>query len=930
MKKIKYLTLRGRLLRLKLAKNIKVLNSRRELRRCEGELAKNIKVLNSRRELRRCESALGLKLAMIYEEYTQICSEYYKKYGKEHTLVLIEVGSFWELYNCNENKGADMKRIGELLNIQVSKKNKNIPEITAANPEMAGFPSHSLEKFLPVLLQNNYNVVLVSQVTPPPNPERRVTHVYSKGTYLSDSSTTDNTIMSLYIEKCSKKHILGMATVNLSTGKSEFQEIQHPFDELYKLITTPPAEIIIFGNDTPFLKKFLHNQNVIEFHDQNMFSSLSFQNHILEKVFDNPTMLSIIEYLGLERHSHATQAYAFLMQYILDHNPSILKRISKPEHQSSKSPILEISFNNNDQLDIQGLEKILNKCQTAIGRRYFKHRLFNPYTDSNLIAQSLNDIENNPYPKDYLSDVFDIEKIYRRFEMERANISTDVINLYTSLKVLDTPDAKPPTRLIESYFHFNNTNNNPFQKSISKTLIDLCENLEDLYQKRKNLLNKLNGNHDYFKLERNDRDGYYLSITKKRYTEIKPNNTDFYKVTHATNSVKLQSKQLDFFTTTEEMTNKAIQTEIDKVFSEFTLKLLEHGDSIKKCIKHIALTDFNITCAQNAIKYKYSKPKIGTKLTIKDIRHPIIERILDTTSYVSNDIEFDQNGMLLYGLNASGKSSLMKAVGLCIVMAQAGMFVPASEMQIDPFEQLFCRIQKGDNLYAGQSTFMVEMMELRNILKRATSKSFIIGDELCAGTESLSAISIVASGIVSLSKIKASFIFATHLHELVELDIVKSIPNLQIFHLDVFYDKPSDALVYNRTLAQGSGSKIYGLEVCKSFDMDKEFLEVAYNIRSVLQGTKIKKSRYNSKCFMDVCAVCKEKGTDMHHIKEQHTADKNGFINHMHKNHKSNLICLCKKCHDAVHAGKLDIGEVKMTSRGRAEAQGRPRDGETP
>ena len=163
------------------------------------------------------------------------------------------------------------------------------------------------------------------------------------------------------------------------------------------------------------------------------------------------------------------------------------------------------------------------------------------------------------------------------------------------------------------------------------------------------------------------------------------------------------------------------------------------------------------------------------------------------------------NGILLYGVNASGKSSLMKSVGLCIIMAQCGMFVPCSEFIYKPYHNVFTRISNNDNIFKGQSTFAVEMSELRSILKRTNDNSLVLGDELCSGTEMASGQSIVAAGIMCLSKLKTSFIFATHMHQLVDIEEINCLEDVKYKHLKVHYDYEKSILIYDRQLSDGPG-----------------------------------------------------------------------------------------------------------------------------
>ena len=272
-------------------------------------------------------------------------------------------------------------------------------------------------------------------------------------------------------------------------------------------------------------------------------------------------------------------------------------------------------------------------------------------------------------------------------------------------------------------------------------------------------------------------------------------------------------------------------------------------------------------------------------------------------------------------MNSAGKSSLMKSIGLNIIMAQAGMFVPSLNMEYYPYNKLYSRIPGGDNIFKGQSTFVGEISEIRNILKCADDKTLIIGDELCSGTETNSAIAIVSAGILDLINKKSSFIFATHLHELSEMKKITDIDRLVIKHLSVKYNNAKNVLVFDRILKDGAGDSVYGLEVCRSLDLDTSFLNLANEIRQEVLGinklVNFKKSKYNANLIVDKCNICKkENATETHHIHFQKDADDNGFIDHYHKNKKFNLVGLCETCHDKIHNGELKIGQAIMTSNG--------------
>jgi DNA mismatch repair protein MutS len=322
------------------------------------------------------------------------------------------------------------------------------------------------------------------------------------------------------------------------------------------------------------------------------------------------------------------------------------------------------------------------------------------------------------------------------------------------------------------------------------------------------------------------------------------------------------------------------------------------------------------------------------------LRHPILERLI-TVPYVAHSVGFGTDctssadamtqtsrGLLLYGMNASGKSSLMKAVGLSVLLAQCGFPVPVAAMRLAPFSAIFTRILGNDNLWAGLSSFAVEMTEFREILRYADERSLVLGDELCSGTESLSATALVAAGVEKLAARGTKFIFATHLHELATLPDIAAHSGVRAVHLKVHYDAATDRLVYDRALAPGAGSALYGLEVCRALDLPAEYLARATALRSALSGAVVAHtSSYSTGAVVDRCAVCEATGAaarlEIHHIRpqaERAVAAAEGSD----VDATGNLACLCAKCHDDLHGGRLTITGWQETSVGRRLAWSRP------
>ena len=380
-----------------------------------------------------------------------------------------------------------------------------------------------------------------------------------------------------------------------------------------------------------------------------------------------------------------------------------------------------------------------------------------------------------------------------------------------------------------------------------------------------------------------------------------------------------------------------IQTSLDNIISSITTfyndlleDMISYSDSIDAVSSYVENIDVLQNKAYIANKYNYCRPFINSEseksfCDFTEIRHPLIEHIQTNELYVTNDLCIgkegdDFDGLLVYGTNAVGKTSLIRSVGIAIIMAQAGLYVPCETFTYFPYDYIFTRILGNDNLFKGLSTFAVEMCELRTILKMATKNSIILGDELCSGTESNSALSIFTTGLEFLSEKECTFLFATHFHEVVNYDEINNLPKLKMMHMEVIYDAENDCLVYNRKLQPGPGDSMYGLEVCKSLGLEDEFIKRATNIRikynqeseGVLSQNT---SRYNSKKIRTICEICKKKrGVDTHHLEFKGKANnKTGYIKSFNKNHTANLASVCDDCHKKIHEDDIEMRKTKTT-----------------
>lgn len=487
-------------------------------------------------------------------------------------------------------------------------------------------------------------------------------------------------------------------------------------------------------------------------------------------------------------------------------------------------------------------------------------------------------------------------------------------------------------------------------------------------------------NTDILDICSNEREGYYFTINKTNEkilkTELKAKGNlikidlsigETIKIKQDDIIFKQQKGRTKIFVTPllEHSTNlsqlkKRMSILIEKKFIKSMLDYYSQNKiTMHKICKFVASLDFLVSGAIVASKYFYCKPVIPSEESIpsylktKALRHAIIERLCNETEYVPNDFELgnvpfseennigkndkihgEKNGVILYGLNSSGKSSHMKAIGIAVILAQIGYYVPATEFIYEPYMALYARITGNDNILKGLSSFALEMTELDAILARTESQgpnTLVIGDEVCRGTEDTSGRAIVASALVSLSECKSSFIFSSHLHDIPTIPEVAKLTNLRIFHLRVEYDEENDCLIFDRKLMPGSGPSVYGLMIAKHLVKNIKFINRAEIIKKRLVGEDLvslptKKSNYNNDLLINKCCVCNysplkdyHKELESHHIHFQCNCLSDGKIKekpYLSKNKLYNLVVLCRKCHVKVHQGEIVIRGYLDTSMG--------------
>lgn len=337
-------------------------------------------------------------------------------------------------------------------------------------------------------------------------------------------------------------------------------------------------------------------------------------------------------------------------------------------------------------------------------------------------------------------------------------------------------------------------------------------------------------------------------------------------------------------------------------------------------------------------------------LEIQNARHLLIEHINQDRKYIPNDCLLGKDtgifGMVLYGVNSCGKTSFLKSIGLMVVMAQAGLFVPASSMRFTPVSKIMTRIAGGDNMERSQSSYIVELEELSSMIQRSDENTLILGDEMCRGTEVESANAMVYTTLKWLLERKSFVIAATHLHSIA--DDIKNLKSAAIYHMKVAFDDDGD-VIYDRKLASGTGPSKYGLEIAQAMGFPEGFMKEAIAYRShdenktvdegiatVSSNVKIlptKKSRYNSKKILVKCQCCgyiprdeMSLPLDTHHIEFQCNADHEGFHGTSHKNALHNLLAVCKECHCKIHKREIEVITIQGLKGMKIKFQDKPQE----
>ena len=804
------------------------------------------------------------KYTPMMEQYLAIKEQY------QDCILLYRLGDFYEMFFD------DAITASRVLEIALTGRDCGQEE----RAPMCGVPHHAVDGYIAKLIENGYKVAICEQLEDPSDAKgivkRDVVRIITPGTIIEQGmldEKSNNYLCTIYLDKG-----FGMSYVDISTG------------ELY---VTENISL----ND--FLKNSTHDLLIEEINKITPSEIIS-NNHIGNEVIDSmiylSNVLSLDDYkqivlkhfkvlsldsLGLKENYHAVISLGMLLNYLNETQKTSLDHINKL-HFYTVGEYLQIDASTRKNLElietIRGkkgpgtLYHVVDNTMTAMGGRLLKKWIEEPLKNIKHINLRLDAVEelyenimtsNNI--KEYLKSVYDIERLISRIVYGSCNgrdlnslkqslsnlpdlkselnelssqMFADIYSSFDELKdIFDLIDAsiveEPPISIKEGGIIKTGYNEELDElREITVNGKDWISNLQAKEREATGIKNLKIGFNKVF--------GYYLEVTKSYLKDV-PDN--YIRKQTLANCERYVTPEL------KEMEAKILNADEQIMKLEYEL-FLEIREFISRHVKRIQETAYNIavidainSLAIAAVKNNYVRPEMNKKgfIKITDGRHPVIERIMKNEMFVPNDTYIDNKEYrmsIITGPNMAGKSTYMRQVALIALMSHIGSFVPAKKAEICIIDKIFTRVGASDDLSQGQSTFMVEMSEVSNILKNATSDSLLILDEIGRGTSTYDGLSIAWSVVEYITKkLKSKTLFATHYHELSELESkLKSVKNYKIL-----IKEEHDEITFLRKITEGSIDRSYGIQVANLANLPEEVIERAKEILIQLEESDINK-----------------------------------------------------------------------------------------
>ena len=791
----------------------------------------------------------------MMEQYLAIKEQY------KDAFLFYRLGDFYELFN------EDAIKVSQLLELTLTSRNRN-----AEDPiPMCGVPHHSAQGYIDTLVEQGYKVAICEQMEDPKQAKgmvkREVVQLITPGT-LMEGKGIEAKANNFLTAVTQVKDKFGFAYVDLSTGELK-TALLHDEEAVMNEATALQTKEIVLGSEIPeALQKNLAERLGLVFSQQ-------------ETIEDNAEFSFLTAYITDELEKEATGK---LLTYLSVTQKRSLGHIQKAEEYQPEH-FLKLDYFSKTNLELtrsirtgkkQGtLLWLLDETKTAMGGRLLKQWIDRPLIQKRqinarqaMVSSLLNAYFERMDLNEALTKVYDLERLAGRVAFGSVN-GRDLIQLKTSLMqvpqirqlltginqgewndlLVDMEPMDDLVNLIEKAI----TDDAPLQITEGNVIKDGYNEQLDQYREAMK-----NGKTWLAELEAREREatgiktlkvgynrvfGYYIEITKSNLANLEEGKYERKQtLANAERFITPELKKLE--TLILEAEEKSVALEYN-LFLEVRNEVKQAITRLQKLAKSLSATDVLQSFATVSERYQYVQPtmEVGThNLQINEGRHPVVEKVLGHQEYIPNSVHMNPDELLLLitGPNMSGKSTYMRQLALTVIMAQMGCFVPAESAELPIFDQIFTRIGASDDLIAGQSTFMVEMMEANQALRHATPNSLILFDESGRGTATYDGMALAQAIIEYIHKnVKAKTLFSTHYHELTVLE--ETLPQLKNVHVGAV--EQNGEVVFLHKLMDGPADKSYGIHVAKIAGMPTDLLSRAATILSALEAdTPIQKN----------------------------------------------------------------------------------------
>ena len=807
-------------------------------------------------------SSKKVKETPLMRQYNEI------KVKHPDAMLLFRVGDFYETF------GEDAILASKILGIVLTKRSNG----AAAHIELAGFPHHSLETYLPKLVNAGCRVAVCDQLEDPKKAKgivkRGITELVTPGLSLNDTvldAKKNNFLASVFVSK----NKYGISFLDISTG--EFSLTNCDFDQLEKLINIyDPAEILCSKKDKSFVLDKFNGRNIFSL-DEWVFK----MGYSYDKLISFFNVKNLKGY-GVEDEKEGIVSAGAILFYLelTEHNDlsniTSLSRIEDDQYMwLDKFTVknLELIFPSTE--DSVTLKSVVDQTLTPMGSRLMSKWILNPLLDKKeiefrqeFVSSFISDENVREYIVETMSEISDIERITSKIALNRAS-PRELIYLKNSL--LSVEDLKLQLRNSD-FKNFKSWAKDLPElttviKKIDKSLNDDAslltggkviktgynkelDKLRSISDSGKNILLKIQNDEiektgiSSLKIAYNKVFGYYLEVTNAHKDKV-PSN--WIRKQTLVNAERYITEELKEYEETILNADEKILVIERELFFDLMEDLSQETPQLQKCSKSISFLDCVLSFSTLALSSNLHKPIISNnkKIDIKKGRHLIIEKTLPPDElYIPNDIFLDNSSqqiIIITGPNMSGKSAIIRQVALIVILAQIGSFVPAESSTIGIVDKIFTRVGASDNISKGESTFMVEMMETSSIMNNLTDRSLVLMDEIGRGTSTYDGISIAWSIVEYLhnqKNIHPKTLFATHYHELNQLE--EKLDRVKNYNVSV--EEINDEVIFLRKLLPGGSEHSFGINVAQLAGMPNQILIRAYEVLRELEKNTLKKT----------------------------------------------------------------------------------------